>query len=341
MRLFTIILLSACTDNTIREEDGMIYIPGGEINLGPRILSAVAGWTPPKDPVGMTPNQGKGSNNRAAGGPPIHMPKGKGVGHVRPGSGMPSAPPNMPGTQAKSVGKEALWTANPSMAQKPKVVTLSPYWIDKTEVTRAAYKEFLDETGYKPPYVDEAWAADGWNWSETTPPKGTEQHPVVMINYYDARAYCKWRGKDLPTEAQWQLAALGDRSLGYDYPWGKTYNHNASNHGQILSPNFDDSDGYLYTSPVGSFPKGNSPYGLSDMFGNAWEFALDARRASWKWYDNINSGIDVYASGPSLYVAVRGGSYFFDMRPNPGGERNEFLTEIRRKTSGFRCARTP
>ena len=75
------------------------------------------------------------------------------------------------------------------------------------------------------------------------------------------------------------------------------------------------------------------------MFGNAWEFTKDARRASWSFYTNVKSATDTYAAGPSLYVAVRGGSYFFDMRPNPGGERNEFLTEIRRKTSGFRCAR--
>ena len=70
MRLFTVISFFSCTNNTIREEDGMIYIPGGEVNLGPRILAAVEGWTPPKDPMGITPNQGKGKNNRAAGGPP-------------------------------------------------------------------------------------------------------------------------------------------------------------------------------------------------------------------------------------------------------------------------------
>ena len=339
MRLLSLVTYLSCQSTTLQEQDGMILIPQGTVSLGPRILSAVPGWTPPKNPTGMTPGSGTGKNSRAAGGPPIHMPKGKGVGHVRPGSGMPSAPPNMPGSKAKNVGKEALWTANPSMAQKPLSVTVSSFWMDKTEVTRAQYKEFIDATGYKAPYVDEAWAADGWNWTGTTPPSSTENHPVLMVNYYDAREYCLWRGKDLPTEAQWQLAALGDVSLGNDYPWGKEYNHDASNHGQILSPNFDDSDGYLYTSPVGSFPAGNSPYGLQDMFGNAWEFTKDARRASWSFYTNVKSATDTYAAGPSLYVAVRGGSYFFDMRPNPGGERNEFLTEIRRKTSGFRCAR--
>ena len=341
MRIFTIITLTSCQTQTLttKEENGMIYIPGGIVELGPRTISAVKGWEPPKNPMGVTPGGGTGKNNRAAGAPPMHMPKGKGVGHVRPGSGMPSAPPNMPGSHAKNVGEEKYWTANPSVHQKTKTITISPYWIDKTEVTRAQYKKFLEETGYKVPYVDEKWAEDEWNWNGTTPPKGTENHPVVMINWYDAQEYCRWQGKDLPTEAQWQLATLGDVSLGNVYPWGTTYDHNASNHGQIASPNFDDSDGYLRTSPVGSFPSGSSPYGLLDTFGNAWEFTKDSRRASWKFYDNIDSGTDAYAPGPSLYVAVRGGSYFFDMRPNPGGERNEFLTEIRRKTSGFRCAR--
>jgi len=333
------ILCLSCSQQEIKEENGMIYIPGGTVDLGPRILSSVPGWEPPANPTGVTPGNGQGKHQRAAGAPPMHVSKGKGVGHVRPGSGMPSAPPNMPGSQAKSVGKEENWTANPSMNQKIKSISLSAFWIDKTEVTRSQYKVFLDETGYKPPFVDEKWAEDGWNWDGTTPPKGTEDHPVVMINWYDAQEYCRWQGKDLPTEAQWQLAALGDASLGYLYPWGKNYNHDASNHGQIQSPNFDDSDGYLYTSPVGSFPAGNSPFGLQDSFGNAWEFTRDSRRASWKFYNNLNQLTDVYAPGPSLYVAVRGGSYFFDMRPNPGGERNEFLNEIRRKTSGFRCAR--
>jgi formylglycine-generating enzyme required for sulfatase activity len=125
--------------------------------------------------------------------------------------------------------------------------------------------------------------------------------------------------------------------MGYSYPWGVNYKDNALNHGQMQAPNYDDSDGYLRSAPVGSFPSGNSPYGLSDMFGNVWEFTSDYRRSSWDFYTGEQK--DVTATGPGLYVAVRGGAYFFDLRPNPGGERNEFLTEIRRKTSGFRCAK--
>ncbi|MBM73961.1 MAG: hypothetical protein CMK59_01065 [Proteobacteria bacterium] len=320
------------------EREGMILIPSDLVALGPRHLSAVPGWTPPSDPQGLTPHSGSGTNNRSAGGPPIPgMAGGKGVGHVRPGSGVPSAPPNMPGSMAKNVGgAEKKWTANPGMHMKTKQVSVTSFWIDKTEVTRSAYQKFLQETGYRPPYVDEEWAEDGWNWTGSEYPQGTGAHPVVLVNYYDAEAYCTWSGKRLPTEAEWQLAALGPLDLGNLYPWGKTYNHDNLNRGQILAPNFDDSDGYLTTSPVGVYPKGASHYGALDMFGNVWEYTSDYRRSSWDFYSQLDSKYT--APGPGLYVAVRGGSYFFDLRPNPGGERNEFLTEIRRKTSGFRCA---
>ncbi len=375
--------------------DGMVQIPEGLVDLGPRHLEAVKGYTLPQNPMGVTPNQGEGNDQRAAGGPPLpgqplnpphqqgangpagppngqgqhlnhsgngqgqngqggnsfpqhkpqfdlNQPHNGGVGHVRPGSGVPSAPPNMPGSQAKFVGEEQPWTANPSNQMKSKRVTVSSFWIDLTEVTRQAYKDFLDSTGYRPPFIAEEWAEDGWNWKGTDFPKGTGDHPVVMVSWYDAQEYCAWMGKRLPTEAEWQLAALGDVRLGNNFPWGKEYNHDALNHGQIESPNFDDSDGYLHTSPVGAFSAGRSVYGLEDTFGNAWEFTADARRATWKFYDNAegDSPKDTIAPGPSLYVGVRGGAYFFDLRPNPGGERNEFLTEVRRKTAGFRCAKS-
>jgi len=337
----------SCSSETVQskhlpteERNGMVFVSTGAVDLGPRRLSAVRGWTPPKDPMGITPNQGQGSNHRASGGPPLPMQNGKkiGVGHVRPGSGAPSTPPNMPGNQAKHVGgTEKSWTANPGMQMKVKRIDVQNFWIDKTEVTRKEYKIFLDATGYRVPYVDEEWADDNWNWDGTNYPKGTENHPVVLVNFYDAQAFCAFKGKRLPTEAEWQLAALGDAREGRVYPWGKEYDHSKSNHGQILAPNFDDSDGFLRTSPVDSFPQGASPSGALDMFGNAWEYTSDFRRASWNFY-NVDSNQQYTAPGPGLYVSVRGGSYFFDMRPNPGGERNEFLPELRRKTSGFRCA---
>lgn len=362
----------------IVQKDGMVQLPEGYVLLGPRKVKPVEGYQMPQT-SGVTPNNGQGSNQRDPGGPPLpqnppnggkilhpnipnqkngspnnggdnssfpqHKPQysldKKGVGHVRPGSGMPSAPPNMPGSQAKMIGEEKRWTANPSNAMKPKKVKVASFWIDLTEVTRKEYKKSLDATGYRPPFVSEEWAMDGWNWSGTDYPEGTGDHPVVMVSWYDSQEFCAWKGGRLPTEAEWQLAALGDLENEFSYPWGKEYQHDIHNHGQIESPNFDDSDGYLTTSPVGTYPKGATPFGVQDIFGNAWEFTADARRATWKFYDNAegDSPSNTMAPSPSLYVGVRGGSYFFDLRPFPGGERNEFLTEVRRKTAGFRCAK--
>ena len=139
MRICPLIVLMAngCTcspKQSVEEQDGMLLIPSGSVRLGPRNLPPVKGWSPPKDQEGVTPNAGQGSSNRADGGPPMVKP---GVGHVRPGSGVPSTPPNMPGNKVKHIGGQVeLWTANPGNQVKAKSVGVSSFWIDKTEVTR-------------------------------------------------------------------------------------------------------------------------------------------------------------------------------------------------------------
>ncbi len=217
-------------------------------------------------------------------------------------------------------------------------VDVSAFWMDRHEVTRADYQRFLDQTGYRPPSVEEPWAEDGWTWAEGRFPKGTGDHPVVLVSWYDAQEYCAWVGGRLPTEAEWQLAALGPKGAERAYPWGDRYDPGALNHGRSQQPNFDASDGYERTSPVGSFPEGATPSGLQDMYGNAWEWTADIRTERWEDYE-VAGAVDPHSPGPGIYAAVRGGSYFFDLSVTTEGEHNAFLTEIRRKTSGFRCAR--
>ena len=335
----------------------MVPVPAGEIMLGPSHLNPLGGPGngPPPGGPGHPPGQ-----------PPGHPPgQPPGQGGLRPGQtpdlGLPhhpSAADHAEGGKERQAGGPPPIGAQPGQIPVPenpqvyhnyggqkierKKVHVDAFWIDRTEVTRAAFAAFIEATGYKTPYVMEAWADDqGWNWSGTTPPKGTEQHPVVLVSYYDADEYCRWAGKRLPTEAEWQLAALGPTVDGRSYPWGKEYDGARLNHGKMDEPNFDDTDGYLYTSPVGAFPAGRSPYGLDDAFGNAWEFTSDLRIDAWSQaqYEGKDLLYKVHAPMPGLYIAVRGGAYFFDLQFNPGGERNEFLPELRRKTSGFRCAR--
>ncbi len=218
-------------------------------------------------------------------------------------------------------------------------VTLSPYAIDQTEVTHAAYATFLRETGYRLPSVDEAWAEDGYAWHSPDDGQELADHPVILVSWYDAREYCRWRGARLPTDAEWERAALG--AEGRPFPWGDRFDATALNHGQAEEPFFDDSDGWLRTSPVRAFPRGASPDGLLDTFGNAWEWTEDAWGGGWERFGAAHGDaplLDPRTEGMALYRGVRGGSYFFAFELNLDGERNGFLAELRRKTTGFRCA---
>jgi len=223
------------------------------------------------------------------------------------------------------------------------MATVSPFMIDQTEVTQRAYAAFIEATGYRLPHVAEPWAAEGWNWSSTTVDSDRANHPVTLVSFYDAQAYCHWIGKRLPTEAEWQLAALGSVSDARVFPWGSRYQADKLNHGRMTAPNFDESDGFERTAPVGSFVSGVSPYGLMDTFGNAWEYTADLRIGDWTWarhdgFDASGAMINARVPGPGLRVAVRGGSFYFDFEPNPGGEWSSFVPESRRKSAGFRCA---
>jgi len=147
-------------------------------------------------------------------------------------------------------------------ADKPvHTVYLDAFYIDKYEVTNAQYKKFMDATGYKEPKY--------WNDSRFNAPN----HPVVGVIWDDASAYCSWAGKRLPTEAEWEKSARGGLE-GKKYVWGDKWPppSGAGNFSESLT-----KDGYVWTSPVGSFkPNG---YGLYDMAGNVWEWCAD-------WFDS-------------------------------------------------------
>ncbi len=232
----------------------------------------------------------------------------------------------------------------PGLAHDPlvsKTVRVSGFWIDETEVTRRAYGAFLAATGYRPPHVEEPWAEKDWNWDGPVPPAGTEDHPVVLTNWYDAREFCAWRGARLPTEPEWQLAVLGPAASETAYPWGAEYAEGRMNRGIMAAPNYDQADGWLTTSPVGAFPSGASRYGLLDGYGNAWEWVETVRMRSWEevTFADASALLDLRTPTLGLYAGARGFSYFADPRPNLAMDYNAFPVELRRKTSGFRCAR--
>ncbi|MBM3236621.1 hypothetical protein FJZ31_10020 [Candidatus Poribacteria bacterium] len=150
-------------------------------------------------------------------------------------------------------------------------VFLNAFYIDRCEATNAQYKQFMDATGHAAPAY--------WNDEKFNQPN----QPVVGVSWHDAVAYCKWAGKRLPTEAEWEKAARGidGRMHPWGYRWGRTdrlkCNANAID------------DGYQYTAPVGSFPNGASPYGVMDMLGNVGEWvAKSVVRGGGAWKDNPN-----------------------------------------------------
>ncbi len=311
---------------------GMVKVPAADVRLG-----APEASTPQGPPAGAPHHPG------GKGGP--HGPPPGGAGGPPPGphGGLPpkaEAPlPDFVCTDAEvgSGGCPAL--AHQALSTQRGAV--SAFWIDTTEVTRAAYGAFLAATGYRPPHVEEAWAEAEWNWDGPTPPAGTEDHPVVLTNWYDAREYCAWRGARLPTEAEWRLAAHGPFDTETAYPWGDAYEEGRMNRGQLQEPFYDDADGFRTTSPVGSFPGGRSRYGADDLFGNAWEWVADVRVRSW---DEVRFADAATRRDPrtprlGLYAGALGFAYFADPRPNLAMSHNSFPVELRRKTSGFRCAK--
>jgi formylglycine-generating enzyme required for sulfatase activity len=190
------------------------------------------------------------------------------------------------GTDAKAIAAlEAQsppdWVTPEFPSEQPAhMVTLTKgYWIDKDEVTNAAFAAFVDAGGYTNPAL---WSADGWTWlggkdAARLPlhcQGDVPEHPRMCLTWFEAEAYATWRGGRLPTEAEWEFAARGPESKVY--PWGDTFDRDRANVLNGISP-----------KPVGSYPTGASWVGANDMAGNAMEWVSD-------WL-----GVDYYATSPN------------------------------------------
>lgn len=191
-------------------------------------------------------------------------------------------------------------------------VYLDAYAIQKTEVTRGEYTEFIHSTGYN---------AQGW---QSGTPESTMDLPMTNTLWQDAAAYCEWLGMRLPTEAEWEKAARGVD--GRRYPWGETWDPKNANTGERES---------VRAEPVGSFPLGASPYGLLDMCGNAAEWVADAyARDYYQEAPNHNP------TGPDQVLdhVIRGGSYDDPPEWTTTYFRNSSHSAHPNPRVGFRCA---
>jgi sulfatase modifying factor 1 len=154
-------------------------------------------------------------------------------------------------------------------AESPRhTVTLAPYYLDRKEVTNARFKKFVDRNPeWSPARIQPGYHNGEYlrHWTGGAFPKGRGDHPLVNVSWYAAVAFCRWEGKRLPTEAEWEYAARGGLE-GRQFPWGDEMPDGSR-------ANFRGS-GLGTTVRVGSYaPNG---YGLYDMAGNVWEFVADA-----------------------------------------------------------------
>lgn len=203
--------------------------------------------------------------------------------------------------------------------QPQRTIFLDTYSIDRYEVTNHQYQQFIMATGHRKPGLPSRYAKSG------SKVRGVNQ-PVVYVSWDDASEYCRWKGKRLPTEAEWEKAMRGKD--GRLWPWGDKEQANGANWARV-------QDGYEVSASVGSFQADKSPYGVMDGAGNVIEWVND-------WYDETYYKNSPEQNPPSpeygTYRVLRGGGY-----TTTGGDvritsRSKMMPDFRDETIGFRCA---
>ena len=189
-----------------------------------------------------------------------------------------------------------------------------PFWIDETEVTRAAYQFCVTEGKCTA-------AVEGPNRFSDI-----DKQPINYVTWYQASEYCKWRRARLPTEMEWEYAARGPNNLVY--PWGNEFNK------EIL--NYSGSIGRK-TIAVNSYLDGASWVGALNMSGNVWEWTSSSFR---NYPYDVKDGREVTRdTSNNEYVVLRGGSFNDTPSRTRSAYRIKFKVEDSNYSLGFRCAR--
>jgi len=222
-------------------------------------------------------------------------------------------------------------------------VYLDAYWVDQTEISNELYSKCVqagncDKPSFLAFYDDPDYAS----------------HPVEYVSWKDAVNYCTWAGRRLLTEAEWEKVAVWDPYSNQQrvYPWGNQYDCRKGNFddetdldASLMQDGSISCDGFVRSSPVGSFPEGASVYGALDLGGNVWEWVHD-------WYDEVdpfNSSLqNYYAISPlenpqgvdpaiTDYRSMRGGSYNFTFGFGRSAYRLWYGLDDSYDGVGFRC----
>ena len=201
-------------------------------------------------------------------------------------------------------------------------VTLPAFSIEKYEVTNKRYKRFIDATGYKVPWSqDAAMAPYIWDWQKRMYPDGKGDDPVVLVSWEDARAFCTWAGKRIPTEAEWEKAARGAK--GKAYPWGDDWANGKAN---------TSESGLKQTAPAGSFKEDVSEYGVNDLAGNVSEWVEE-------WFAPYPGNPMTSYEERNKYRVLRGGSWDYAHSIANGYHRQYALPQSQMTAIGFRCVK--
>lgn len=209
--------------------------------------------------------------------------------------------------------------------EKPSFKTDIPgFYIGIYCVTNEQYFKFIKETGHSAPEAADCAAAV---WKNGKFPEEKAKHPVVCVDWQDAKVYCDWTGLTLPAELQWEKAARGPD--GRIYPWSNGWDKEKCR-------NYDNK-GSGTTCAADDYPQGRSVFGMFNMSGNVWEWCED-------WYEigayERYAGGDLTPPGEGGDKILRGGSWHGDnpvpfrcaARLNrPPGDKSIY--------TGFRCVR--
>jgi sulfatase modifying factor 1 len=255
--------------------------------------------------------------------------------------------------QARRFGGRVCWEWFQDEAPRHRVA-LDAFYLDTYEVTNRLFEQFVRMTGYQTT-AERAGRSKAWlegkglqeivgaDWRH---PEGNQtvfvshrsDHPVVTVSWFDASAYCRWAGKRLPTEAEWEYAARAGTSTLYWWGNGSPGSRLAANladesarHlvGSILA---GYNDGYARTAPVGSYEP--NPWGLYDILGNVAEWTED-------WYgDFYGTSPDQNPKGPKTgrYRVIRGGAWANGLLRVRAAHRDWDTPNYRHDSIGFRCA---
>lgn len=183
-------------------------------------------------------------------------------------------------------------------------VYVSSFYIDRYETTAAEFASFLnDNLGEAERFIEMGKSVTVEKKGDVFQARsGLERHPVNRVSWYGADAYCRWKGKRLPTEAEWEKAARGtDQRI---FPWGNEFPTDE----RVTFRRKFSKRGFAVMEPVDGMEKGRSPYGIHQMAGNVWEWVAD-------WYDaeyyDISPTKDPKGPATGSSRVLRGGNWYY------------------------------